>query len=95
MSTEYEWAIEWTDENEEIMDVYHADRVADLSTTPQDGVERCKAILCLIWSIGNDLDGLQDKSYAYPINGKLPNEFENGKSIPSRFQKELAEIPLT
>lgn len=35
-------------------------------------------------------DDLVDRSWAYMVNGKLPERFENGTQVPKRFHMEVA-----
>jgi len=97
MSVEYEWAVEHTDQHGDIIDIDHADKLKDLGMQPQDCIELhdTKPILTLIRHTGNDDEGELDRTYAYPIQSRLPTEFEDGKNIPKRFREELANFYMT
>jgi hypothetical protein len=43
----------------------------------------------LIKRIGNDEDGLIDRTQALLQEGVVPDLFEDGSSVPQRFRKEL------
>lgn len=85
----YEWCWECWDQNgTEILDLFHGDTLAILGG-PTGPTLRNLARLTLIREWGNDIEGIQARTYAYPENGRLPTEFENGIKVPKRFQKEL------
>ena len=83
----YEWCWEYSDEHGDIEDLNHGDTLKDLGAAWEDNLY--KAELTLIRNVGNDIEGLLDRTYAYPQNGKLPEFFEDGEKVPKRFQKEL------
>jgi hypothetical protein len=94
----YEWAVEYTDDYGDIQDIEHADKLAELGDmTPHDGLIQfnVKPVLTLIRHIGNEGDGELDRTYAYPIQSRLPAEFQDGKNIPKRFREELARFCMT
>lgn len=87
---EYEWCYETIDENKDIIENDHEDRLKDF----QDN--RKTKQLCLVRSEGNKLDGLQDRVWAYVKDGKLPERFsdESGHELPAmkvpkKFHKEF------
>jgi hypothetical protein len=85
----YEWCWEFWDQNgEDILDLFHGDTLAILG--PPRGPSNATARLTLIRNWGNDIEGLRERTYAYPEDGRLPAEFENGIKVPRQFQKELA-----
>ena len=84
--TSYEWCWEYSDEHEDIIDLVHADTLKSLGAAEEDSL---KPELTLIREVGNDLDGLLERGYAYPTKGKLPEFFSCGARVPKRFQKEL------
>tara|TARA_R100001244_G_scaffold47834_1_gene42649 strand:+ start:262 stop:642 length:381 start_codon:yes stop_codon:yes gene_type:complete len=50
--------------------------------------------LVLVQDIGNDDDGIRDRGWAYvtfnrPGHPELPSHFDNGETVPHRFQKHL------
>jgi hypothetical protein len=98
MSVAYEWAVEHTDQHGDIIDIDHADKLVDLgSMEAQDCIELddTKPVLTLIRHIGNDDEGELDRTYAYPIQSRLPCTFEDGENIPKRFREELANFCMT
>ena len=98
MPVEYEWAVEHTDQHGDIIDIDHADKLTDLgSMEPQDCIELhdTKPVLTLIRHVGNDDEGELDRTYAYPIQARLPATFEDGTAIPKRFRAELVKFMLT
>ena len=86
LRTSYEWtAEEW--DREEHIDSDFANKLKDLY--PIDRRVR----IGLVKSIGNEIDGLVDREWAYADNGKLPEnfslaDFSEGAKVPKRFLKE-------
>ncbi len=70
----YEWSIETLDENGDIID-------SDFSETPFEVVESNQR-MCLVRNEGNEVDGLTDRLWAYVVDGRLPDVFENGEGYP-------------
>jgi hypothetical protein len=94
----YEWAVEHTDPDGDIIDIEHGDTLVELGNMQaQDAIagHDTKPVLTLIRHIGNQDDGELDRTYAYPIQSRLPAEFEDGKNIPKRFREELAKFCMT
>lgn len=88
----YEWCWEYSDEHGDIIDLVHADTLKSLGAAAKNSL---KPELTLIREVGNDEDGLLERGYAYPTNGKLPEFFRYcGSKVPKRFQKELDASPL-
>jgi len=78
----YEWDIETSDENGEIIDHYHADKLADLPALE----ERQQLVLVM--------DDEQGRAWAYVQCGKLPEFFTDADDkrvdlVLRRFHKEL------
>tara|TARA_B100000902_G_C27305411_1_gene915149 strand:+ start:1060 stop:1425 length:366 start_codon:yes stop_codon:yes gene_type:complete len=93
----YEWCWEYSDEHGDIIHAYHADTLKNLGAAEAshwETGEPWKPELTLIRDHGNDADGLQERSYAYPTNGTMPELFSCGSKIPKRFQKEFNASPL-
>lgn len=80
----YEWDIETVDEHGDIID----HDFIDAPRLPAKENER----LVLVFNKGDDNEGLLDRSWAYVIDGKLPEEFENGRRVPKRFHEQLEEL---
>lgn len=85
----YEWDYETWDDNNDIIDHYHADKLADFK--PDD----VTAHLCLIRDAGNEINGMEERTWAYVKDGQLPEYFSDAFGalvhlVPKRFHKELA-----
>lgn len=86
----YEWDIEiWEEDGEDIIDHQHDEKCP---TRPLLANER----LVLVRDVGNDIEGLVDRSWAYVReDGTLPERFdyglpeELGVQVPKRFHEEL------
>lgn len=98
--TYYEWIVEQMDPatvgtgDPEIMDTSAFDSLAEAKAFAAqydgDPVE-----LGLTRNVGNEVEGLLDRSWAYVKDGKLADHFdyglgEIGASVPARFHKEMA-----
>lgn len=93
----YEWDLETFDPaTGDILDHHHADKLIDLPWPSTPG-ER----LVLIRNVGNNYDGIADRSWAYVDESRmLPAEFsipdadgierETGTKVPQRFHREIA-----
>lgn len=92
MAIRYDWDIETIDtESEDILDHDHSDTLAPLLGREPLGPDKR---LVLVRDRGNDLDGLQCRSWAYVENGKLPAYFTNASGndiakVPAKFHNEL------
>jgi hypothetical protein len=95
--TSYQWDLETFDpESGDILDHHHAESLSALPWPSTPG-ER----LVLVRDVGNDLDGLQCRSWAYvdesrmlPAEFTIPDETGTERSIgvrvPQRFHREIA-----
>ena len=92
----YEWDVEEVDLHEDIVDHHHCDDLKPLldhfgsAITTRTGTFR----LVLVRDVGNDVDGLIDRHWAYVRNGELPQFFSDGLTdvrhrVPARFHREL------
>lgn len=80
----YEWKLETVDGYDDIIDIDHTDRLAEIY--PPGPSQR----VCLVRDVGNEEDGLQDRGHAYIKGGTLePCTMEGGDHVPQRFHKEL------
>jgi hypothetical protein len=85
----YEWCYETLDEFGDIIDTYFCDKLKDFDESARTET------LCLIRNEGNEVDGLEDRLWAYVKDGQLPETFEDGggysidEPVPERFRKEL------
>lgn len=95
----YEWVIELIDEYGDIIDVHHADAYAEavkrkdqFLADPPNWLDHID--IGLVRDVGNDVDGLIDRSWAYMLpDGNLETDFsygggETGVHVPKRFIKE-------
>jgi hypothetical protein len=85
---DYQWDIETTDADGDIIDHHHADA---LNTLPFPGLHES---LVLVRDEGNEQEGLVSRSWAYVYGGALPEFFteSDGRRIakvPGRFHREL------
>jgi hypothetical protein len=79
--TSYEWVAETQDEHGDIIDCRHNECLKKLKPKHYE-------VIGLVKDIGNDSEGLQDRTWAYiDESGKLPTEFEDGTLVPKRFLK--------
>ena len=101
MAVTYEWLVDFVDEDGDIIDVYHADTYAEALKWAQDSDflqsrEFHHADIGLVRDVGNDLEGITDRQWAYIEDGKLPERMDwgggetGGAKVPQRFHKELA-----
>jgi len=42
-------------------------------------------------NVGDEVDGLQDRQWAYLEDGQLPQNFDGGARVPQRFHRECQE----
>jgi hypothetical protein len=106
----YEWDIERIDaESGDIIDHYHADKLADYPAAKlQEALER-RTIegdngketfhLCIVRDIGNDEQGIVERAWSYVENGKLNRTFREADgapvcTTPARFFRELAKASV-
>lgn len=86
----YEWDYETMDENDDIIDHNHADKLEvfnDVDITPT---------LVLVRDVGNAEQGLVDRSWAYVKFRHLPEYFTDASNckvakVPQKFINELKE----
>lgn len=91
----YEWSVETLCEDmEDIIDSWFSD------VFPVEPLEQNQRI-CLVRNEGNEMKGITDRYWAYLINGKLPEYFEDGQSlqtnikVPVKYHNELNKYLLT
>lgn len=84
----YEWSLETIDENEDIIDSDFSDKpFAEIGETQR---------MCLVRNEGNEIDGLTDRYWAYVVDGKLPEYFEDGSGyeidikVPDKYHTQLS-----
>lgn len=91
-SVDYEWDIEAM-EGEDIVDHDHRD---ELNGFQKDCLKEALALgtLVLVRTVGNEDDGVTDRTWAYVKNNELPECFSNSlgnpcTKVPSKFKNEL------
>ena len=92
----YEWDLETVDSKHgDVLDHNHADKLKELlflkNKKPSDFNPNDKGMhydLVLVRDEGDEFDGITNRSWAYPNEGKMPKEFDNGISVPKRFLTE-------
>ena len=96
MTTSYEWTVELledaTDPDGDILDTSAFDTLAD-ALHFMTGEDNCR--LVLVRNVGNDIEGLTARLWAYVEDGELPDYFEDGGAetavrVPAKFHAELA-----
>lgn len=96
MAITYEWTVEIiedpSDEDSDILDTIAFDNLENALNFMRDDPA---ARLVLVRNVGNDLDGLTDRLWAYVKDGKLPEYFEDGGAetavrVPGKCHQELA-----
>lgn len=99
-SVRYEWDVEtWIEYHDGLDDVLehnHAERVADLLDclhAPKPDPEGEGTILARLVLVRDELDVwncVEERTWAYVEDGKLPETFQDGHKVPVRFHRELA-----
>tara|TARA_S200002703_G_scaffold159912_1_gene175428 strand:+ start:2204 stop:2545 length:342 start_codon:yes stop_codon:yes gene_type:complete len=94
-TTEYEWDIEMVDKHGDILDHDFSDKLQSLkihSEYPHNWQDEkiVSRELTLVKSVGNEYQGVVERTWAYINTDGLPSEFENGDSVPKRFAAEFA-----
>ena len=95
MSIVYEWLVEELEDGSgdpDIVDVTYYPTLAEARHHADSIIDRVGFVrVGLMRDVGNDVDGLADRQWAYlDADGALPDEFDGGASIPRRFFKEVA-----
>lgn len=91
MATTYEWIVETLDDDgDDIMEVDHFDTYAEARDY---AAKQARASVGLVRDVGNDVEGLTDRLWAYVVDGKLPEVFEQGHDMPTevRVPKRFAQ----
>jgi hypothetical protein len=106
MAVRYEWDVETLDAapseangfDPDILEHYHCETYAEaLSMAAHYSAEGWPNRIVLVRDVGNDLDGLTDRAWAYMKDGKLPETFsyagasnyeDSGIAVPKRFHRE-------
>jgi len=87
--TTYGWVVEPIDKHDDIIDPLYFDSFNDaLKLYHSHGfTQAVKTNFGLVKYLGNDEDGEIDRTYAYMLNGELPEIFEDYSIIPGKFRK--------
>lgn len=102
----YEWGVEFIDPNseeEEIMETIHFASLKDAfdfaAVSAPYYMENVNPRFVLIRDVGNQVEGLTDRAWAYlNEDGLLPEYFEytdgcaDGPKVPKRFHKEMEKF---
>lgn len=83
--TYYEWTVEVENEDGDIVDSYFFDTLAE-------AVNFGSGALGLVRNVGSDSEGVEDRQWAYPVDDKLPDFFDGGAKVPSRFAEEWSRL---
>ena len=85
MRVAYEWTAEQLDEHGDIIDNAFADRLADLASHEAEGWT-----IGLVRDAGDDLGlyGTEERQWAYPTDGNLPERFDGGSKVPQKYHAE-------
>jgi hypothetical protein len=95
MSVGYEWVteeVEDTDlENEvDVISMIHYDTFRKAAERAEDlRAQGKQAMVGLVRDVGNEIDGLTDRQWAYIEDGQLPEKFDGGARVPKRFMVEV------
>lgn len=90
-SVDYEWDIEAMD-GEDIVDHFHSDALSYQADELRDALKA--GTLVLVRTVGNEDDGVTDRTWAYVKDNALPERFLNAYDIPcakvpQKFHNEL------
>lgn len=90
----HEWLVEAVDQHGDIIDTNCYPTLADaISTTLGCPEVQDYYRIGLVRDEGNDVDGLQDRQWAYiQKNATLPDEYSDGAIIPKKFRDEFAKF---
>lgn len=99
----YEWTVETLDfypdcDDPDIIDTSAFDTLSDALRFHRETDEPSRIVL--VRNVGNDVEGLTDRAWAYVVNGKMNEFFELGGGeesnirVPLRFHRELKRNPL-
>ena len=89
MRTYYEWDVEEVDSDGDVSDHDFDEKLSVLLKAHPIGENES---LVLVYNLGSELDGIQDRAWAYVKEGELPEEFDNGYRVPMRFHHELSRV---
>lgn len=90
--TSYEWDLESIDEYGDITDHDWCNKCPGI---PPDQKTRLVLIRDVYQGLAaefNESATLRHRAWAYVVDGKLPEKFDDGHPIPKRFHKELEKV---
>jgi hypothetical protein len=86
MSITYEWVAEPTDEYDDIIDPIFGDTYKEVADVTIANFKDAVVVnYALVRNDGNDEQGLQERQYAYIVDGLLPMLFDDGAAVPTRY----------
>lgn len=97
MPVRYEWDVESL-EGEDVLDHDHRDTFAEAIAAEKISQNfRETTRICLVRDIWDYDHGLQERTWAYLEDGKLPEHFEDSggrmsSRVPQRFHQEISKI---
>jgi hypothetical protein len=83
VSYEWEWVV--SDDAGDIVEVDYADP-GGLCVMPG------MTLHALVKNYGNEVDGIQDRSWAYVEDGLLGATFDDGSRVPAKLMAEFAKV---
>lgn len=84
----YEWTVEKADADGDIQDVVHCDSLEAARVEAAYLEHYAKAEIALVRDVGNQIDGLIERGWAYlDADGRLPSHFDDHSAVPKRFMK--------
>jgi hypothetical protein len=95
MSIYYEWAVEWLDDYDDIIDVDHFPRLRQAIHHAKEmaPLYHGDMAIALVYNRVSDFDqNVEDRQWAYLENGALPAAFDGGAKIPKRFFTETTNV---
>lgn len=90
----YEWDYETVDVNGDIQEHNHRDSLSEFNASDITDT------LVLIRNVFDGINGLENRTWAYVKDGKLPEKFKDddeneGAMVPKKFHKELEKYIIT
>ena len=88
--TSYEWVYEDVDQYGDIHNPIYTDSAKDATSFIASTGEGLTPEIALVRTFGSEGNGIQQRDYAYAVNGELPEEFpEEDWKVPKRYREEL------
>ena len=87
--TTYEWTLEVINKDGDIEESLFENTLKDINRYADfGGVIGENIMVALVKNVGNDEDGILDRTWAYIEDGSLNELFLDGTKVPKRFIKE-------